>query len=49
MFVFAEIFDEVMVAFVNESRVAMSGRETLKNGNIDVSIFNVVGKDSAQQ
>jgi len=44
----AEIFDEVMAAFVSESRVAISGRETLKNGNIDVSIFNEVGEDPAQ-
>ena len=43
----AEIFDEVMAAFVSESRVAISGRETLKNGNIDVSIFNEVSDDSA--
>lgn len=41
----SEIFDEVMDAFVHESRVAISGRETLKNGNIDVSIFNKVSAD----
>jgi len=41
----SEIFDEVMDAFVHENRVAISGRETLKNGNIDVSIFNKVNAD----
>jgi hypothetical protein len=44
----AEVFDEVMDAFVNENRVAISGRETLKSGNIDVSIFNEVGEDALQ-
>ena len=41
----SEIFDEVMDAFVHENRVAISGRETLKNGNIDVSILNKVNAD----
>lgn len=38
----AEMFDEVLDAFVHEHSVEISGRETLKNGNIDVSIFNKV-------
>lgn len=42
----ADIFDEVLDAFVSTSPVTISGRETLKNGNIDVSIFNKVSSES---
>ncbi|MBE0508901.1 MAG: hypothetical protein IBX50_19630 [Marinospirillum sp.] len=43
-----EIFDEVMDAFVQATTVAISGRETLKNGNIDVSLFNKAGNEQLQ-
>lgn len=43
-----DIFDEVMEAFVQATPVAISGRETLKNGNIEVSIFNKAGSESNQ-
>jgi hypothetical protein len=41
-----EFFDDVLNAFVDSCRVAISGRETLKNGNIDVSIFSRVADDA---
>lgn len=37
----SDIFDEVLEAFSQAVRVTVSGRETLKNGNIEVSIFNL--------
>jgi hypothetical protein len=40
-----EVFDEVMDAFVQATPVVISGRETLKNGNIEVSIFNKAGNE----
>lgn len=43
-----DIFDEVMDAFVQATPVAISGRETIKSGNIDVSIFNKAGNESNQ-
>lgn len=44
----ADIFDEVMEAFYSEYSVTISGRETLKNGNIEVSIFNAEINQSLQ-
>lgn len=37
----SDLFDEVLAAFSQAVRVTVSGRETLKNGNIEVSIFNL--------
>ena len=42
----ADLYDEVIDAFVNGHRATVSGRETLKNGNIEVSIFNTAVQDS---
>ena len=33
-----ELIDEVLLAFNTDKRVTVSGRETLGNGNIEVSI-----------
>lgn len=43
-----DVFDEVLEAFVQATLVAISGRETLKNGNIEVSIFNKAGNEYNQ-
>lgn len=37
----SDLFDEVLAAFSQVVRVTVSGRETLMNGNIEVSIFSL--------